>query len=153
MSTTISIDRTGLSLLALVINGSKAAALAGAGYWLPEAENGTAGLAVPSFQPRRIYAPDSQWVPGRRLLGSVLDQGALTIAVHVEAPDVSTLAARKSALETALWQFSYTVTVVVDGLTLGAYNAEPALLQWAAPSSWDRADNRARAVLQIPVNP
>lgn len=148
---TLTLDRSSLSLADLVVVGDRATATAGAGYWTPLTDS--EGLTLPSFQPRRLYAPDSAWVAGKQLLGSVLDQGTLQVDVWVIGSNVSELKTRKDALEAAAYQFAYAVTLAVDGATLGVWGGEPAWLQWQAPTPRDRADFMARVTLQIPVNP
>jgi hypothetical protein len=151
MSTALTITRASLSLADLVVVGSHDSAVTGAGYWIPD--DGSSTFALPTFSPRIQWAPDSAYVTGRQFLASVLDQGTLALPVRVIAPDATTLVTRKSALETALHQAAYTVTITVDGYVIGSWNAFPSLVGWQTPTPRDRADLMARAVLQIPVNP
>lgn len=102
----VSIDRSALSLSPLVLSGTA----------------GAQPLAVASYQEPAImhrirYAPQSDYIHGSLALGSVLDHTLLQFDVFPDA--AATESAARTALVTlrvALNQFSYAVTVTINGV-------------------------------------
>lgn len=144
MTTTLSIDRSSLSLSPLVIHGAKAE---GPMWFRP------GDLAAPDWAVRSSYAPDSDWVAGRQLLNSVMDQAALVLLVNIgPAADAATLGGYRSALEAAVGQFIYGVTLTIDGVAQ-VWSAERTAVQYGDLSSRVSPLFTDYAALTIPVNP
>lgn len=114
----VSIDRTSLSLSALVIDTDGFDT-----YYVDAAGLGRVGRTW-----RETTATSSPFVHGVLVTGSVLDDAVLPLVVRVQAASSSALDTAVTALEDALAQFSYPVTVVVDGVTK-VWTARPATIQ------------------------
>src|SRR3954468_11821794 len=115
---TVTIDRSGMSLSDLVIDTD------GFGtYYLDKAGLGRVGRT-----PRETFAAPSPFVHGQLRTAVGLEESALVIVVRVQAATSSALATAVAALEDALFQFIYEVTVVVDGVTR-VWTAAPAVVQ------------------------
>lgn len=142
---TVTIDRALLELPPLVLTGSRETTTSG--LWIA-----AGGYQKPTFEPRRTYAPDSAWVPGKALLAVMLDQGVLPLVIRAQGADDDDLDARKQLLEQALGQFVFTVTVDLDGV-VDAWAGDYSVPSWSLPTAADRVDHRARATVSIPVNP
>lgn len=113
----ITIDRSGLpgSLSDLVIDTE------GFGtYYLDRAGLGRVGQT-----PRETLATASPFVHGQVRTAVVYEESSLPLVVRVQASSSSALDTAVTALETALMQFTYTVTKVVDGVSK-TYDAYPA---------------------------
>lgn len=118
---TVSIDRSDLSLAALVISGD------GSGtYSLTDR-----GLGRPAITPRITNMPDSRDVEGSEILSAVKEQTALPLEVLVQATSTAALDAAIDALDAALWQLQYDVTVTIDGVAK-VWHCTPAA--WAVSS-------------------
>lgn len=116
----VSVDRTELSLSALVIDTE------GFGtYYIDKTGLGRVGRT-----PRETFASASPFVHGQSRTSVVLEESSLTLNVRVQAASSSALNTAVTALEDALFQFAYTVTVVMDGVTK-VYDAYPATLNSA----------------------
>lgn len=144
ISASVSIDRSSLSLAALTISGD------GSGTYSLTRD----GLGRPAITARSTYAEDSSDVAGSLLTQAVKEMSSLPLEVLVQAATSADLDAAISALDAALWQFSYQVTVTVDGVAK-VYNCGPAA--WA-PSS-GKVDHGLAAqfvdvlTVTIPVQP
>jgi len=114
---TVSIDRTGLSLSALVIETS------GAGTYVMD----QGGLGRVGTTPRDTLATDSPFIHGHTRVASVLEETTLPLVVRVQSTTSALLNTAVTALETALHQFVYTVTVTVDGIAR-VWTAYPATI-------------------------
>lgn len=145
MSATVTLDRTSLSLPPLEITGS---APDTSGLFL----DGSVGLLEPAFDVRATYAPDSNYVPGTQLLTAVLGASTLPLAVVAMGASAAGLATVKAELETAVWQFSYDVTLTVNGQPR-TWSAGPCWPAWAELSSALADQHLARTAVVIPVNP
>lgn len=142
--TTISIDRTGLSLAPLVIDSDP---FTGSLY-LPEE-----GLVWPAFDTRRLYAPDSNHAAGRTLLAAVQDAAELPLTVYAQGASGAALEAAKAELEAAVAQWSYDLTLTVDSVA-HTYHAEIVLgVPWGPIDSGMVAAHLARTSFSIPLNP
>lgn len=102
---TLSIDRTGLALAALVFDGSDT----GTTHVLVE-------LNEPAMVARTQYAPPSRFINGLTAVASTWEHTNLTATVRLEGATSAALATAKAALKVALSQFSYTVTTTVNGV-------------------------------------
>lgn len=101
----ISIDRTSLSLAPLVLSGTNDAN-----------PIGVTDYTEPAINPRLTYAPDSAYVNGSTPLAVAWQDTIVGFAVCTT--DAATEAASRTLiaeLRTAVEQFSFAVTVTVDG--------------------------------------
>lgn len=112
---TVVIDRSGLSLSNLVIDTE------GFGTYAVD----KAGLGRVGRTPRETFATDSPFVSGRLRTAVVWDESSLPLVVRVQAGSAADLNTAIGALEDALSQFVYPVTVTVNGITK-VYTAYPA---------------------------
>ena len=109
-----SFDRTALSLPALTITETP-----GVGsFWFPEDGN-----EWPRFSRRKEYAPNVRYLGGRTLLARVSDVGTLPLNVYAQASTGSALDALKAALQATVDQWTYDLTLTVDGVS-ATYTAE-----------------------------
>lgn len=136
------IDRTSLGLTPLIMDLD-----ATQGYMLV-----FDGTIEPDFQMRLTYAPDSTWVRGKMLLAAVLDAAFLPVLVEVQGSDSADLEAKRAALEAAVSQFSYEVTLSVSGRDQ-TWNADPSWPQWGTVRWGDVLSGTSEAAITIPVNP
>lgn len=142
---TVTIDRSGLSLSDLVIDSSLTAT-----YTLAEGGLGRIGIAQ-----RETFADDSAWVDGRMRVAVVKEESALPLVVRVQASTSSALDTAVVALETALCQFTYTVTMVVDGVSK-VWTAYPAAIGGADDGlihPWQVEAHYADLSIRIPLYP
>lgn len=137
MTANVSIDRTSLALPPLLI--ADAGDLA-ATYVLTGS-----GLGRPAITWRETRAPEHPDMHGSLLLRAVKEQSSLPLEVIVQADTAADLDAAVQALADAVWQFSYNITVTIDG---GAkvWAATPAAL---APSSGN--EDAAKWLLHVDV--
>lgn len=142
MILSLTIGRAGLSLADLVIGNDPST-----GFWLPEE-----GLEEPDQEWRLSYMPDHPDVHGKQLLSAVLEHSAIPAVIYTKAADAATLASQKAELATALGQFSYTVTLNLDGATY-TYSADPCGPRWGPVDSGMVRARIARASVVIPVYP
>ena len=103
---TVSIDRTSLSLGALSIGTDRTGT-----YCLT-----INGLGDPEMVWRFGTMPNSDAIHGREVTSAALEQSSLALEVAVQGTTSSDLRTKRVALTTALSQFTYTVTVTVDGV-------------------------------------
>lgn len=140
----VTLDRTSLSLSPLVITSNPF----GTSLHLPED-----GVVWPNFDTRRTYAPDSPYESGRVLLAAVREAADLPLTVYAHGADAAATDAAKAELEAALAQWSYDLTLTVDGIA-HAYNAEIVLgVPWGPVDSGMVAAHMARTSFSIPLNP
>lgn len=136
----LSIDRASLSLAPLVITGDAAQPM-----WLDPSVN------RPTFEYRRNYAPPSSWMAGQTLLSAVLDASTVPAVVYLRAATSAALATLEDELTTALGQWSYGLTLTVDGVAR-AFEAEITAPSFTLDSGLVEA-HMSRAAVVIPVNP
>lgn len=143
MTTSLSFDRTTLSLTPLVI-----------GLYSPVATYFLAGDGVfrADFTMRRNYAADSNYIPGKRLLAAVADAGTLPVVIYLQSDSTAALETAREALNDAATQWSYDVTLTLDGVAT-TYQADPEFPQWGQVTQGELRAYMARAAIQIPVNP
>lgn len=110
------------------------------------------GLGRPGFSFRKEFAPESSWVAGRQPLSAVLDVSELPVQVYARGASTAALEATMATLEAAVSQWSYTVTLTIDGVA-HSYSAECTWPQWGPVDSGEVRAHLARAALSIPVNP
>lgn len=125
MSTvTVSIDRSSLpgALSPLVIADD------GATYQI-----GQDGLGRPARSWRTTNMPDSADVHGSEPIAAVLEQTSIPLEVIVKAASSAALNTAVEALFDALSQFTYKVTVTVDGVAK-TWSASPAPIAPKAPT-------------------
>lgn len=102
---TLSIDRTGLALAALVFDGSDAGTT-----------NVLVELSEPPLVARTAYAPPGRFLHGLTPVASTWEHTNLTATVRLEGASAAALATLKAALKAAVGQFSFTVTTTVNGV-------------------------------------
>ena len=141
MSLTVSIDRSSLTLAALVISNTPGA------YWLPED-----GFTEPEFDQRQTFASDSPDTAGSLLIQSVQGVGSFGCTVYTQASTAAALKAQKRALEAAVYQFSYTLSLTIVGAP-DTYAAMPGRVSWGEVDSGMVGALLARAAVTIPVQP
>lgn len=110
------------------------------------------GVGAVDWDLRRGYAPDPAWRPGKTLLSYVREASSLPLVIYAHAATSAALATAKTELEAAALQWSYDVTVTVDGVT-EVFHCEPAIPRWAPFDSGMVRAHMARCNLVIPVNP
>jgi hypothetical protein len=138
----VTLSRTGLGLEPLVVTN----------------QPGTLRLAErdctwPVFTMRRTYAPSSESVGGEQLEAKVPNQGTIGLGVSAHGDDTAEVEAAKAEWTAATTQFSYVLTLAVDGVTIGAYNADPEYPNWGALDSGDVAAGICKSTITIPINP
>lgn len=140
----LTFDRTSLSLAPLVITDNPH----GTTLHLPED-----GLVWPAFGTRRTYAPDSPHEAGRVLLAAVADATEIPVTIYAHGDTTTALNAAKAELEAAVAQWSYGLTLTVDGAT-HIYRAEIVLdVPWGPIDSGMVRAHMARTSFSIPLNP
>lgn len=122
VTATVSIDRSSLSLSALTISSNSTGT-----YTLTEN-----GLGRPAITARTHYASESPYFHGSTHVAVTKDQSALPLEVLVQAASSTALDTAINALDAALWQFTYDVTVTVDGV---------AKVWSCSPASWSIAES------------
>ena len=140
MTLSYTIDRTALSRSELVITGTSS------GLWVP-----AGGQGRPAKVWRRQTAT-SPFMHGTVQTGATLDQATLPFEVYAEGTSTATLHTKMDELETALFQFTFGVTVTID--------AEATV--WAgycADVSWSDVDHEladlfvSKATISVPCHP
>lgn len=111
----VTIDRSGLSLTDLVIDTEGFNT-----YYIDKAGLGRVGRS-----PRETLATASPFVHGQARTSVVWEEASLPLTVRVQGTSSSALDTALTALDVALSQFVYEVTVVMDGVTK-VYTAYPA---------------------------
>jgi hypothetical protein len=140
----LTFDRTSLSLPPLVVTSNPH----GTTLHIPED-----GLTWPAFGTRRTYAPDSPHEPGRVLLAAVADATELPVTIYAHADTTAALEVAQAELEAACAQWSYDLTLTVDGAA-HVYRAEIVLgVPWGPIDSGMVRAHMARTSFSIPLNP
>lgn len=119
----------------------------GDGLWLPEDAIGPIEREL-----RRTYAPDSAYIGGKFLLAAVEEASAVQLTIYARASTSAALQVLRDQVEVAASQWSYVLTINVDGVAR-TYNAEISLPAWSAFDSGMVAARIDRCSLVIPVNP
>lgn len=140
----VTFDRTSLGLDPLEITGDHTTGA----FYLDEKD-----ITWPAFLMRRTYAPDSDDVAGAQLQSAVADQGTIGLRITAHHSTTAELKAAMDELTEATTQFSYTLTLEVDGVTFGTYWADPEYPQWGALLSENVRAKRNEATITIPINP
>lgn len=140
----LTFDRNSLSLTPLVVTSNPH----GTTLHLPED-----GLTWPAFGTRRTYAPDSAYAAGRALLAAVKDATEIPVTVYAHGDTTAALNAAQAELEAAVAQWSYDLTLTVDGVP-HVYRAEIVLgIPWGPVDSGMVRAHMARTSFSIPLNP
>lgn len=135
----LSFDRTSLSLSPLVVTNN------------PDEDLWIEVFQEPGFDFRYKYAPDSDLIPGSTLLAAVLEMTSLPVSIYARAASTAALRAVKDELAAAVSQFSYDLTLTVDGDDM-TFSADPSWPQWVTDYGMASA-YMARTSLAIRVNP
>ncbi len=111
----LSISRTSLgeSPLLIGVNGA-------APYSLTDT-----GMGRPAVTARTVGASESPWLHGSTLVSAVRETSALPLEILIQASTDAELAAATAALDEALWQFDYALTVI-EGSTSTTWQCSPA---------------------------
>lgn len=145
----VTVSRASLSLPELTIDGNWTATSPNGGkFHLAED-----GCTWPSFSIRRKYAPDSDDVPGRLLVGAVRDAGQMTLAVDVHQSSTASIKTAAAELEAAFSQLFYNLTLTVDGVEIGTWQAQAELPQWGSLDSGQVRGKILKGTIVIPLNP
>lgn len=142
MTTSITFDRTALTLSPLVVGAYSSTAT----YFLA-----ADGISRPGFTMRRTYAPDGD-IAGKQLLSAVADQGPIQLNIYVQADTTADLQTAIDDLEAASTQWSYDLTVTIDGVAR-TYQADPEFPQWGQVDAGMVRAFMAHASITVPVNP
>lgn len=116
------------------------------GFWLPED-----GVGQIVRDLHKTYGPDSSYVRPP-LLAVVEYAGEIPLTIYARAATSAALQALRDELEDAALQWSYDLTLAIDGVTR-TYNAEIAMPVWAPFDSGHVRAHLDRCSLVIPVNP
>lgn len=139
---TISIDRTSLSLSALVFSASLGTTL------------GVVDYQPPATQWRLSYAPDSINVHGSELIGAAYQQSILGFDWVREAGSTETqVQASRVEVAAALAQFSFTVTTQVSGAPAEVWAADPGSQVPSARTFENLMNRNPVFAVSIPVYP
>lgn len=141
----LTFDRTSLSLSPLVVTDNPF----GTTLYLPED-----GLVRPAFGTRYTRTPVSAYESGNGdLLAAVREATDLPVTVYAHADTTAALEAAKAELEASVAQWSYDLTLTVDG-AVRTYSAEILLdVPWGPVDSGMVRAHMARASFSIPLNP
>lgn len=112
--TSVSIDRTSLGKSPLVIGSNGAAP-----YSLTDK-----GLGRPAVT-ARANAVTSPWLHGESVVNVVREQSSIPVEILLQALSEATLELVRVALDEALWQFTYQVTIT-EGATSKTWRCSPA---------------------------
>lgn len=108
----VAFDRSSLTLATLTVTEDFTAT-----YWISNE------VEWPRFSRRKTTAPPSPYLNGRTLLAKVADMGTLPLTVYAQGATTSALETAKTALQTCVDQWTYDLTLTVDGVAR-AYVAE-----------------------------
>jgi uncharacterized protein (DUF1786 family) len=137
----LSIDRTVLSLPALVIGANPAD-----GLWLPEDGVGRAGK---SWRRTVVSSPEMHGTVQTR---AVLEQSSLPYTIYAGADTTAALRAKQDELEAALFQWVFDATVTEDGQAR-TFECDCADVSWGDFDSGMVRAHIARATVTIPCYP
>lgn len=113
MTLTISIDRTSLSLSALVLSGA-----------VDANDYGITSYSPPGLQQRRKQMPDADSVHGSEITGTAYQQAILGFSwVPDQATDETDVQAAYLEVAAAIGQFEFTVTTQVGGAPAQVWSA------------------------------
>lgn len=140
---TISISRTSLALSALTLSAANDATALG-----------VVSYAEPAVAQRIEWAPDSKYVHGSQSLSSAYEHSMLNFEAGT---NLATTEAASRALfaeiRAAINQFTYTVTVTVDGATAEVWTCQPGSLGAVSRSYEDLRSHSVVRPVSIPCHP
>lgn len=142
----LTLTRTGLSLPDLTATNTPPTP-GTAGAWLPED-----GLARPDTTWRYTTAQGGDDMHGAVLLGAVKEMSALPASLYFQGTDAASLRALEDEWTEALEQWSYTVTLTIDGQA-ATYSADPTSPRWGEVDSGMVRAHLSRASVVVPVYP
>jgi hypothetical protein len=123
---TITVDRTSLSLSALVFSAS-----------LDANALGIVGYQPPALQQRIAYAPDSVNIHGSEAIAASYQQAVLGWDWIRDGATEAQVQTSFDEVADALAQFSFTITTQVSGATAQVWSADPGSMTPAARSYVD----------------
>lgn len=143
MTIQASVDRTSLSLPALVIGTDPTS-----DFYFPED-----GLTEPEFEERTAFAEESVFLGAALPTHSTPGVGSMALTVTVNGDTEADLKANKRALEAAFRQrLTYEVALTVVGAP-DTYTCLPARVSFGTVSSGMTRALMARAVITVPCYP
>lgn len=112
------------------------------------------GFALPTFPMRYSFAPDSDYLDGKELLGAVRDQGTMPAVLLAGGDSIADLYEAIDELESALAQTTFTVKATLDGVDRGPWDAFPVTPTWGDDFDSGLAQQfQASTALQLLLNP
>lgn len=152
MTVSVTLTRTGYSLWAgttlalspLVIDGNPSTGA----FHITEED-----VSWPAFQINRNYVPDSDAISGRVHNAAVVTEGSVGLKIAAHGSDWGTIKAAMDELMAATSQFTYDLTLTVDGVAFGPYQAKAELPLWGALDSGMVRGKLNEATIAIPLNP
>lgn len=140
---TISISRTSLSLAALALSAANDATALG-----------VVSYTEPAVEQDIEWAPDSKYVHGSVALSSKYGHSMLNFDAGTNLAATETDSrALFAELKAALNQFTYTVTVTVDGATAEVWTCQPGSLGAVSRSYEDLRSHSVVRPVSIPCHP
>lgn len=136
----LSITRTALGLGPLVADTPGVA-------WVPED-----GLGDPGYRYRLEYAPSADNINGSELYSAAIEMGELPVSIYLMGSSSADLATTKATWVAAFGQWSYQMTVTVDGVAT-TYLCDPVYPRWGGFDSGMVRARLARAEVSVPVQP
>lgn len=120
----VTIDRAGLSLADLVAPNDPTS-----DFYFPED-----GLRFPRLSLRKVYAPESEFIGGRVKLAQVPGVADYPVTFYAHADTTAALFVLMDELEAAVTQFTFDLTVTIDG-EARTYLAEGDFPDWGEVDS------------------
>lgn len=120
----VTIGRDDLSLADLTFTGDPAA-----DFHVPED-----GVRWPRVAMRKVYAPESEFIAGRVKLAQVEGVADYPVTLYAHGDTTAEVVANMDALEAAVTQFEFDLTVTIDGQSR-TYRAEGDFPDWGEVDS------------------
>lgn len=111
--------------------------------------------AGPGGRSWRRTTVEGKYQHGRALVGAVLNHGSLPLVVRVHGDSWSQVSNRAQTLIAAFSQYSYTLTITINGVT-STWRCEPADITIAGGDQWQKFHamaNQQEYQLVIPRDP
>lgn len=142
----VTFDRTSLSLGDLVAGAPSSSS----DYWLP-----SAGISWPKFSRRKTRAPAPPHIAGDgALLARVAGMGLFPLTVYATGDTTAEVETAKAALQAAVDQWTYDLTLEVDGVSQ-SFTAECVEdeIDWGEIDSGMVRAHICRGTVNIPLYP
>lgn len=141
---TLTLTRASLSLTDLVIGSDP---FTGA-FHIPEE-----GVDWPRFPKRRTAAPLSGIVGGLVPLALVDDIGVMPATIYAKGTTMALLKTAREELEAAVGQFTYDLTLAIDGQQIGTWEALGESVDWGPIDSGMVRGRMCRASIAFSLQP